>query len=188
MPGRKRYEHPCQMGHSCLMLFCIQPNWLWGVTAHVHFGLAKLLWCMLCCLICLFFAVAVLIAFTPLHLVPVCCVLVLMCKSFFYIHFTIQTFFKVCTPFSAVSVNVLFIFSRYQSGSAALSGYQGNWGRVWSCLCPQHQPRLLKTSLRVCQRTGIYSDTCTNVVQSQSCLLGGRWSFKKFKRVDSGLE
>ena len=65
---------------------------------------------------------------------------------------------------SAMSVlhqlNVLSIFIyRYQPGSTALSRLKGNRGRVWRCLCPQHQPWLLTTSVRLCQRTGIYSDT-----------------------------
>lgn len=57
-------------------------------------------------------------------------------------------------------LNVLSIFIyRHQPGSAALSRLKGNRGRVWRCLCPQHQPWLLTTSVRLRQRTGIYSDT-----------------------------
>lgn len=76
---RKRYDRPCQTGHSCLM-FILCP----GVRRHhsCPFGLAELLWCMLCCLIWLF-------VFKAPPLVPMCCVFC-VCVLFDFVFFKVN--------------------------------------------------------------------------------------------------
>ena len=104
---------------------------------------------------------------------PLCCVINLLFDSVFtqldvgeslefvfFEYFTNHTsfffffLFLKTVPLLQRLTACFILLCRYQPGSAALSGYQGNWGRIWRCVCPQHQPRLLTTSLRVCQRTG----------------------------------
>lgn len=130
---------------------------------------------------CVWFAMSSFFTASPaLHLVSACCLLALkqcsisFIKYFFTFNLDLKTLSlsflkKIIWPAilflsSCMSVlhqlNVLSIFIyRHQPGSAALSRLKGNRGRVWRCLCPQHQPWLLTTSVRLRQRTGIYSDT-----------------------------
>lgn len=103
-----------------------------------------------------------LITFMALHLVPVlflCLNYVLFNSGIALVKLRTGTTFSLSfASFFPVflllcQLNGLFL-SRYQPGLAALSGYQDDWSRVWRRLCPEHQPWLLTTSLRVCQRTG----------------------------------
>lgn len=54
-----------------------------------------------------------------------------------------------------VTCKPAIFLSRHQPGPPPLPGQQSNRGRLRSCICPQHQPRLLTSALWVCQRTGI---------------------------------
>lgn len=168
MPGQEKVWTSLSDGSLMLSVF----NFVFNLTASETSPLMSILvwpscWCMLCCLILVIFNEQFLLLF-QLFIWCQCVVFWSWCAVWFcfstvklgelsllFYHHT----FSKSVPWLQL-LNVLFIFlSRHQPGSAALSGYQGNWDRVWSRLCPQHQQRLLTTSVRVRQRTGMYSDT-----------------------------
>lgn len=100
---------------------------------------ALLFWC--CVTVC----VSIAVLFGSLNLQSV--------KSLYLERFDL---FLILSTILAVECKVLVSLCRHQPGSAPLPGEQSHRGRLWSSVCPQHQPRLLTSALWVCQRTGAW--------------------------------